>query len=126
MRLDEVRTKLAPIISTRPLCAVFATSVIADDCLATLTPAMDWLYDVLSGVEPQPSSDQPSQAPDDALAQKLTSWVDRASKDVPPGEFLKAFEAIDLPSWDHYTHIRIAYTILKTYGRQKGARYPVS
>ncbi|KAG8700472.1 hypothetical protein FRC08_004689 [Ceratobasidium sp. 394] len=122
MRLDDVRIKLAPIIAARPSCAVFATSITAEDYIDTLTPAMNWLYDVLNGAEAkQPVPDKPvAQVPGDALAEKLTSWVDRASGDVPPGEFLQKFEAIDLPSWDHYTHIRIAYTILKTYGRQKG------
>lgn len=122
MKLDEVRIKLAPVISTRPSCAVFATSIISNNYLSTLTPAMDWLYDTLAGTEPRvPEPQQPAtQTPTDALAEKLNSWVERASKDVPPGEFLQAFEAINLPSWDHYTHIRIAYTILKTHGRQKG------
>lgn len=122
MRIDEVRIKMASVISTRPACAVFPTSLISKDCVSTLTPAMDWLYDVLSGTQPEQShsGSQASQAPTDALAEKLTSWIDRASKDTSPDEFLKAFEDINLPSWDHYTHIRIAYTILKIYGRQKG------
>jgi hypothetical protein len=124
MRIDEVRIKLASVISTRPSCAVFATSIISDNYLSTLVPAMDWLYDTLVGIEStRPMFKQPSsQAPQvvDALAEKLNSWVERASKDVPANAFLQAFETINLPSWDHYTHIRIAYTILKTYGRQKG------
>ena len=86
---------------------------------------MDWLYDVLSGAQPEQSAsdNQASQAPADALTAKLTAWVDRASKDTPPDEFLKSFSDVNLPSWDHYTHIRIAYTILKIHGRQKGALY---
>ncbi|KAG8734247.1 hypothetical protein FRC11_007502 [Ceratobasidium sp. 423] len=122
MRLDEVRIKMAPVISVRPSCAVFATSLISDNFLSTITPAMDWLYDTLSGEEPKDYRLQnPTRAQvDDGLAKKLNAWVERASKDTPPADFLEAFKAIDLPSWDHYTHIRIAYTIIHTYGRQKG------
>ncbi|KAG8736814.1 hypothetical protein FRC12_017432 [Ceratobasidium sp. 428] len=121
MGLDEVRMKLA-FTGVRPSCAIFATSLTSNDYLKTVTPAMNWLHDVLAGVEAkQPVLDSPAaQVPADPLAEKLTSWIDRASKDVSPGEFLEKFETINLPSWDHYTHIRIAYTILKTYGRQKG------
>ncbi|CAE6456350.1 unnamed protein product [Rhizoctonia solani] len=123
MALDEVRIKMAPIISARPSCAIFATSLVSNNFLTTITPAMDWLYDVLTGEEPkQPNlqSSNPHALVVEGLAEKLNSWVERASKDVPPAEFLEAFNAISLPSWDHYTHIRIAYTILYTYGRQKG------
>ncbi|CAE6479143.1 unnamed protein product [Rhizoctonia solani] len=122
MRLDEVRIKMAPVISARPSCAVFATSLISDNFLSTITPAMDWLYDILSGEKPKDCRPQnPTHAEvDDGLAEKLNSWVERASKDVPPAEFLEAFKAINLPSWDHYTHVRIAHTILHTHCRQKG------
>ena len=54
------------------------------------------------------------------LAEKLESWVARASTDSSPEEFLEQFNNFNLPAWDHYTHIRIAYIILTTFGRQKG------
>ncbi|QRV74748.1 ADP-ribosylation factor family [Ceratobasidium sp. AG-Ba] len=122
MRLDEVRIKLAHVIGSRPSCTVFPTSLVRGDYLSTLTPAMDWLYDALKkDANTQSVSDKLApQVSTDPLTKKLTSWVDRSSKDVPSGELLTKFEQVDLPSWDHYTHVRIAYTILKTYGRQKG------
>lgn len=51
---------------------------------------------------------------------KLDSWLARADTDSSPEEFLIQFQSYTLPSWDHYTHIRIAYVILTTYGRQEG------
>ncbi|KAG5219373.1 ADP-ribosylation factor [Salix suchowensis] len=42
------------------------------------------------------------------LAEKLDAWVTRASSDVPADEYLSLFEAVNLPSWDHYAHVRIA------------------
>jgi hypothetical protein len=56
----------------------------------------------------------------DLLAKRLESWVERAENDIDADEFLKHFHGYELPSWDHYTHIRIAYIILGKYGRQKG------
>ncbi|KAG9123492.1 hypothetical protein FRC07_014873 [Ceratobasidium sp. 392] len=48
MGLDEVRDKMGSV--SRRSCAVFATSLVADDYIETLTPAMDWLYDALNGI----------------------------------------------------------------------------
>ncbi|KAH7341879.1 ADP-ribosylation factor [Rhizoctonia solani] len=113
MSLDEVRIRMAPIISARASCAIFTTSMVSNNFLPTITPAMDWLYDNLSVEEPKkynPQSLSPRALVVEGLAEKLNSWVERAFKDVPPAEFLEAFNAISLPSWDHYTHIRIAYT----------------
>lgn len=58
-----------------------------------------------------------------SLAQKLESWVQRAQQDCDPDEFLQQLHNYKLPAWDHYTHIRIAYVLLKNYGRQKGKQY---
>ncbi|KAJ1307422.1 hypothetical protein OPQ81_001524 [Rhizoctonia solani] len=123
MTLDEVRIKMAQVISARPSCAVFATSLISDDFLSTITPAMDWLYDVLRRENLNDcrleNPNRHSQVMGE-LDEKLNSWIERASKDILPTQFLEAFKEISLPFWDHYIHIRIAYTILRTYGRQKG------
>ncbi|TDL23007.1 hypothetical protein BD410DRAFT_828063 [Rickenella mellea] len=51
---------------------------------------------------------------------KLASFVSRAEEDSPPSEFLRQFHEYDLPSWDHYTNIRLMYLILVIHGRQKG------
>ncbi|CEL55313.1 ADP-ribosylation factor 4 OS=Xenopus laevis GN=arf4 PE=2 SV=2 [Rhizoctonia solani AG-1 IB] len=123
MGVDEIRIRMAPIISARPGCAIFAVSLISDNFSSAITPAMDWFYDTIKAEEVgyhQVQKTTPHTPAADRLAERLDSWIERASKDVPPDEFLKAFEGVNLPSWDHYTHIRIAYTIMHTYGRQKG------
>eukprot|EP01125_Pyxidicula_operculata_P002224 TRINITY_DN12133_c0_g1_i1.p1 TRINITY_DN12133_c0_g1~~TRINITY_DN12133_c0_g1_i1.p1 ORF type:complete len:545 (+),score=103.73 TRINITY_DN12133_c0_g1_i1:2-1636(+) len=50
----------------------------------------------------------------------LESWIER--KDLPDDEFMAAFERYDLDSWDHYTHLRIAWLYLKRYGRREGMK----
>ncbi|KAM7206123.1 P-loop containing nucleoside triphosphate hydrolase protein [Naviculisporaceae sp. PSN 640] len=56
-----------------------------------------------------------------ALSAKLESWLSRAETDpVTPEELLQQFYAFDLPRWDHYTHLRLAYTLLLKYGRKEG------
>ncbi|KAF8754331.1 SET (Su(var)3-9, Enhancer-of-zeste, Trithorax) domain [Rhizoctonia solani] len=123
MGLDEIRIKLVPIISARPACAVFPISVVSANFLSAITPAMDWVYDVTTEDSPKVQVQKSVHIrSEDKLSEKLNSWVERASEDIAPDEFLASFEAINLPSWDHYTHIRIAYTILNTYGRQKGKK----
>ncbi|KAF7298732.1 ADP-ribosylation factor [Mycena indigotica] len=56
------------------------------------------------------------------LENTLEIWLERAEADAhtPSETFLKQFADIKLPSWDHYTHIRLAYPILSIHGRQKG------
>ncbi|KAK0213328.1 hypothetical protein DFS33DRAFT_116381 [Desarmillaria ectypa] len=54
------------------------------------------------------------------LDKKLSAWLARTEIDVPPEEFIAQFFSAKLSTWDHYIHIRIAYVILTTYGRQKG------
>ncbi|KDQ64737.1 hypothetical protein JAAARDRAFT_236805 [Jaapia argillacea MUCL 33604] len=54
------------------------------------------------------------------LARRLEDFLTRAESDSTPETFLQQFRELNLPAWDHYTHIRLAYVILTTYGRQKG------
>ncbi|KAK5658175.1 hypothetical protein OQA88_2148 [Cercophora sp. LCS_1] len=56
----------------------------------------------------------------DALSAKLEEWLSRAEKDVSADELLKQFYALDLPSWDHYVHVRLAYVLLVKRGRREG------
>lgn len=56
-----------------------------------------------------------------ALSAKLENWLNRADTDLTtPEELLRQFYAFDLPSWDHYIHLRLAYTLLLKYGRKEG------
>ena len=72
------------------------------------------------------SKQNPDPRSSDVLSDKLESWLARAENDTTPEEFIAQFEGITLPAWDHYTHIRIAYVILTTHGRQKGKNYSVT
>lgn len=55
-----------------------------------------------------------------ALSAKLEEWLSRAEKDCTAEDLLQQFYALDLPSWDHYTHLRLAYILLLKHGRREG------
>lgn len=56
-----------------------------------------------------------------ALSSKLEDWLSRAENDpVDADELLRQFYALDLPSWDHYIHLRLAYVLLLKFGRREG------
>lgn len=45
-------------------------------------------------------------------------WMDRV--DEPEGEFLTMLNNFQLDIWDHYTHVRIAWVLIKNYGIKEG------
>ncbi|TDL23002.1 Arf-domain-containing protein [Rickenella mellea] len=106
---------------------VFPTSCLRPLDESGIPPALDWLS---SALEMRSSDSTASiQNPKSALSKdlsrtdiekKLSSFLSRAEEDSPPCVFLRQFHEYDLPSWDHYTHIRLAYLILAIHGRQKG------
>lgn len=55
-----------------------------------------------------------------------TDWIERASKiskaseDEEEQKFIQQFEEFRLPSWDHYSHVLIAYLLIKRDGRDQG------
>jgi len=62
-----------------------------------------------------------------ALSAKLEDWLARADKEDPvtsSEELLRRFYALDLPSWDHFIHLRLAYILLLKYGRKEGILIP--
>ncbi|KAF7304364.1 ADP-ribosylation factor [Mycena chlorophos] len=75
-----------------------------------------------TSVAPLPLSALPDPRAPELLEKTLSSWVDRADAEAEEDseKFLQQFHDIALPSWDHYTHIRLAYVILSIHGRQKG------
>ena len=122
-----IRKAFAPVCEHR-IFEVFPISCMESVSAGGMPEAFDWLLDVLKNparalevsaamypAEPIPDMRSPS-----ALSDKLDSWLTLAENDSSPEEFLSQFENICLPAWDHYTHIRIAYTILTLHGRQKG------
>ncbi|TDL29265.1 Arf-domain-containing protein [Rickenella mellea] len=46
-------------------------------------------------------------------------FLGRTESDSPPSVFLRQFHTYELPSWDHYTQIRLTYLLLHVEGRQK-------
>ncbi|KAJ3485155.1 hypothetical protein NLJ89_g11923 [Agrocybe chaxingu] len=132
MTLDEVRLGFAKATSGQ-LVSVFKTTLVnpSPDLKSTgLLEAFDWFRLALEISKSGPSSPLPSgklakleaHNPGEAssLAQKLGSWLEKAETDVSSEEFLEKFRSFSLPSWDHYTHIRIAYVVLTKYGRKEG------
>ncbi|KAJ7176501.1 ADP-ribosylation factor [Mycena filopes] len=124
MTLDEIRIQVAPAIRGRN---VFSAGISLTQSLTDgpLPDAFGWLLMALEGgskigatpVEVPRSIS--TRAPSN-LEERLPEWLARAENDSPAIEFLKQFDTITLPAWDHYTHIRIAYLLLTQFGRQKG------
>ncbi|KAJ3780643.1 ADP-ribosylation factor family-domain-containing protein [Lentinula aff. detonsa] len=136
--LDEIQRKFSPAISGRK-SAIFRVSLVQDNDnqSANLVPAFDWLLANLkntplipdaTGILIPSTNSNPTQGIDVAgeslekeKQKKLNEWISRAQSELTTEEdFLTQFHSINLPSWDHYTHIRLAYVILTTFGRQKG------
>ncbi|KAF8218306.1 ADP-ribosylation factor family-domain-containing protein [Mycena galopus ATCC 62051] len=124
MSMDEIRIKIAPVTAG---VSAFSLGVTLNQSLTDgpLPDAFGWLLMALENpgkanmLPTKPSKVVPARAPS-LLEERLPSWLIRAESDSPAALFLRQFETINLPAWDHYTHIRIAYLLLTEYGRQKG------
>ncbi|KAJ7708248.1 ADP-ribosylation factor family-domain-containing protein [Mycena rosella] len=125
MFIDEIRVKFAQATKGS---SFFLTGTTLKQNLneGAFPDALGWLLAAIEGARAgKPLSSPPAVVAADqgsaaALERTLEAWLVRAEKDAPPDEFLRQFAAIDLPAWDHYTHIRIAYLMLMIHGRQKG------
>ena len=125
MSAEQIADSFAAYIDPASNWRVFPVSFIRDTKESGLYEALDWYVGTIkSEQESKKRSVEKKAVPmpndPDVLAKKLEDWLKRAEKDSEPAEFLCQFEEIRLPSWDHYTHIRLAFIILVTYGRQKG------
>ncbi|KAJ7694855.1 ADP-ribosylation factor family-domain-containing protein [Mycena rosella] len=89
----------------------------------TLPEAFRWLLrsveNVRAGKPPPPSPTDDPRSPL-ALEIKLDSWLERAETDSSTTQLLLRFENINLPAWDHYTRIRVMYSMLTVPGRNTG------
>ncbi|KAJ6475768.1 ADP-ribosylation factor [Mycena vitilis] len=127
MSIDEIRIKVAPAMAGMN---VFSLGVTLHQSLTEgpLPDAFGWLLMALESARKGPSNTHAVLSPKSATTprapsvaeERLPSWLTRAENDSPAAVFLHQFETIGLPTWDHYTHIRIAYLMLTQYGRQKG------
>ncbi|KAK0240867.1 ADP-ribosylation factor [Armillaria nabsnona] len=123
MSVDEIRVKFARAISGRN-AFVFGAALVQPDATAALSAAFEWFITAIETPSTTSASKQPPVTPGTPdpleLDKKLSAWLAHTGTDIPPEEFIAQFLSAKLSTWDHYTHIRIAYVILTTYGRQKG------
>ncbi len=126
MSVDEIRVKFARAISGHN-AFVFGAALVQPDVTAALSAAFEWFIAAIESPSTTSTSKQPPVNPGSSdpleLDRKLSAWLARTETDIPPEEFIAQFLSAKLSTWDHYTHIRIAYVILTTYGRQKGWYY---
>lgn len=139
MPVEQIFERLHPKLPFPSHWAVFPLCAIGpkEELLVQLKPGFDWLHDMVNkpiqsvATEKKTVTDekdrQTTTKKDDTgprspavLKQKFEGWIAKLDSDSSPEEFLRQFHELQLPSWDHYTHIRIAFVILTTYGRQKG------
>ncbi|RXW24319.1 hypothetical protein EST38_g1513 [Candolleomyces aberdarensis] len=143
--LDNVRLSFSRVLAGR-ISSIYATSLTTNPPTG-LAEAFDWLsmaIDIARTAKKDPgaqlsvintpqeksaaaqSASKPSsvtsQRDPSVLAKRLGEWLQRTESDSPPEDFIQQFKEYRLPSWDHYTHIRLAYLILVAHGRQKGER----
>ncbi|KAJ7061990.1 ADP-ribosylation factor [Mycena amicta] len=123
LSLDEIRIRVAPALAGRQWLAVglTLTTSLTD---GPLVDAFAWLQNALTAsvagksdatVRPKTTT-QPAPEPSSAME----TWLARADNDSPDDVFLHQFDTLSLSAWDHYTHIRIAFVLLKKFGRQEG------
>lgn len=130
--LEEITEAFSKVTAGRPV-RVAKISTKAGTELVGMEGVFDWFEAALQGTSVADSSAAsdarvpvtPSTVPvnprDPAVAaDRIREWLERTEKDMSPEEFIAKFDACDLPSWDHYTHIRIAYLLLSAFGRKKG------
>lgn len=128
--LPTIRAQLDPILTARPH-AFFETTPIAPLASSGLAEAFAWLADALAETPntAHPTLPKAEKSTADnlvalrsptALSTTLESWLARAEKDIPAESLLTRFEALDLDTWDHYTHLRLCYILLLKHGRREG------
>ncbi|KAJ7763158.1 ADP-ribosylation factor [Mycena maculata] len=121
LSVDEIRDKVAKVADGAPNFVLGSTR---DG--GNFPEAFGWLLAQIEKIKSgQPAQSAPAPALPDprspaALQTKLDEWFMRAESDSSPEKFVRQFETLSLPAWDHYTHVRIAYLLLTIYGRQKG------
>ncbi|KAG6836609.1 hypothetical protein H0H93_006159 [Arthromyces matolae] len=122
--LYKIRETFGKALSGRLSC-IFGTSLTSPMDKTGLPEAFGWLSYALESAAAgrkttrvQPTI--PKQRDPSRLGEKVESWVTRSETDDDSNQTISQFHSLSLPAWDHYTHIRIAFLLLTTYGRQKG------
>ncbi|PPR07554.1 hypothetical protein CVT24_008750 [Panaeolus cyanescens] len=133
--LEDIQSAFSKSLSGR-ISAVYKTSFTSKTWSATGLPnAFEWLSFALNSsknlapprlpsiISSPPVINESNPRSPANLAQRLESWLARSEnvKDqLSDDELLARFRTYDLPEWDHYTHIRLAFVILTKYGRKEG------
>jgi ADP-ribosylation factor protein 1 len=124
MSIEEITAKLDVVGLRRKghLVHVQACSCRLD---TGLREGLQWLVDTLAlpDADRHPAAersgaDADRAQPMSAQEKLLLEWLHRA--DAPDDEFLQHFASYTLDTWDHYTHLRIAWLLLTRHGRQRG------
>jgi GTPase SAR1 family protein len=135
MTVDEISDRIAlrelTNLPTSPLMAIFPCSALTRE---TLDEGMTWLTtaiaqppgsdsDHMSPPPPPPapgvvSNLTPQQEEAKRHEELLIDWLER--QDGDDDTFLAKLLDYTLESWDHYTHLRIAWVYLSKYGRREG------
>jgi len=131
LSVDEIRIAFSKATSGR-LASAFKVALTEEAWHSRscgIPEAFDWLHfalDISKSINQgktllsESSNPQFNQRAPNILANQLESWLTRSENDISADEFLERFTSYNLPDWDHYTHIRLAYLILTKYGRQEG------
>ncbi|KAF9050479.1 ADP-ribosylation factor [Panaeolus papilionaceus] len=131
LTIDQIRIAFSKPIAGR-LASIYKTSLTSQ--ATGLADAFEWLNFAFSvAKQPTPTPPQitapstantiPNPRSPTTLAQKLESWLARSENEtdgLSDEDLLSRFHSYNLPDWDHYTHIRLAYVILTKYGRKEG------
>eukprot|EP00606_Chrysophyceae_sp_TOSAG23-5_P000679 GSChrysophyteH2.ASY1.ANO1.628.1 assembled CDS len=87
-----------------------------------LWDAMDWIEANVAPAEkckvPNPPKEPKTQTDEDRVQSLLEEWLSR--EDDEDEVFLQKLNDYSLTSWDHRTHLRVAWLLLEMRGREKG------
>ena len=124
MSVTEISSKIGweRLQQMRPVSAIFPCSAIAQE---GLWEGLDWLIQapaVDAHDAPLPPPPPPPTATKEAeearhLEELLTEWLQR--EDDADDVFLEQLRDYSLNSWDHRTHLRIAWLFLSTLDRRE-------
>ncbi|KAJ7148749.1 hypothetical protein C8R43DRAFT_1008652 [Mycena crocata] len=124
MPIAEIQTRFAHVTAGLQVLIVGTTlSQLQHPTAGPLLDAFRWLlYSVNSTRTGNPPPLSPTDDPRSPMALELAldSWLERAESDSSAARFLQQFQTMKLPAWDHYTHVRIIYSVLTGFGRHKG------
>ncbi|GAQ85950.1 GTP-binding ADP-ribosylation factor [Klebsormidium nitens] len=123
MTPEEVSSKLALQNLDRPWACIGCSAFTGEG----LYEGLQWIQDALRAKRGSGRKEAgPARAPPELSTKEkemealLQQWLEQ--EDEPDDEFLDKFRTYTLDSWDHRTHLRIAWLYLTREGRREGMR----